>query len=544
MATVTPQPVPTPHRPDAGADAAVRAALAAITRLLAETPGQPIPAVIGTTLPNGLTQVLAASRQFTLQLPTPLPPGLAVTLATSMGPQGQQLQIRPQLSSSSATPTPPVPASLLQSPNLPQAVAQTAGRQPTTTPGSTDPRPPAPSSITALQPTGTAPVSAHQPAGTQSQQAPVDGYPSAPPPQPAPVAERPAASANAPPVGREADRVRQPAGPAIVAMISTAAATAAPASASATSVMAYRALQPGASTPSPPSHAAPSSAPDSSDPVSLALRQQNAAPLLARLVAVIARPDLPPDVRQAALKVLAARVSLDALPPDGAALRNAIAAASPQPGQKNPASGLLELRQALGRLIVGGVEMRHANPDRMAPPLRGDAPRAAPASSPLSAEGDRQELVQQLAAQADGAIARHRLLQLAAQPADARGPSGPELRVEVPMMLAGETGMVQFVIERDARRSRSKRERGWRMRFALNFSALGEVGADVSLMGRRASVAMWADSAETAAALAALADDLAPALARHGLDLGSFELRRGPRPTTPATPGQLLDRPR
>ena len=281
----------------------------------------------------------------------------------------------------------------------------------------------------------------------------------------------------------------------------------------------------------------------------LVARQQNATPLLARLVAVAARPDLPVEVRQAALRVLATRVALDRGAPDGETLRSAMLRATGVSSDPDDTPSLPEalgqLRATLGRLIASGAALRPGPVARHAPPpIVGDPPEAASAQSPLPADGDRADLVRHLAADTDGAIARHRLLALPPQPGEAR-PAQPttsgELRVEVPMLLAGETGMVQFVLERDARRGAQKRERGWRMRFAMSFSALGEVGADVGLIDSSARVALWAVRGEVAEALSAMSEDLAPALARHGLTLAGFRLRHGAPQHASRNPGRLVD---
>lgn len=110
------------------------------------------------------------------------------------------------------------------------------------------------------------------------------------------------------------------------------------------------------------------------------------------------------------------------------------------------------------------------------------------------------------------------------------------------MLLGAQTGILQLLVERDGKHKRDpQRERGWRMRFAMNFSATGEVGADIALLGHSASIAIWAADPDTADALDAMLPELAPAIQRHGLELTSLRVRRGaPHPARMA-PGQLLD---
>jgi hypothetical protein len=109
------------------------------------------------------------------------------------------------------------------------------------------------------------------------------------------------------------------------------------------------------------------------------------------------------------------------------------------------------------------------------------------------------------------------------------------------MLLGTQTGILQLLVERDGKQKREQRERGWRMRFAMNFSETGEVGADIAMLGRSASVSIWAADPDVAEALDAMLPELAPAIERHGLALTSLRVKRGTPRSTPATPGQLLD---
>jgi hypothetical protein len=109
------------------------------------------------------------------------------------------------------------------------------------------------------------------------------------------------------------------------------------------------------------------------------------------------------------------------------------------------------------------------------------------------------------------------------------------------MLLGAETGILQLLVQRDGRHKPDPRERGWRMRFAMRFSAIGEIGADIALLGRAANVSIWAAEPATADALEAMLPELAPALASHGLDVAGLRVRRGMPPRRPQAPGQLLD---
>ncbi|WP_421761289.1 flagellar hook-length control protein FliK [Devosia sp.] len=284
------------------------------------------------------------------------------------------------------------------------------------------------------------------------------------------------------------------------------------------------------------------------DPAQAAARQQSAAPLLASLstLAAAATP-LPRPVIEAALKVLATRIDLNQAPPTPAALREAVLGAGvlaqPAAVPTDSKLALVQLRSALVAFLGSAAIPAPPTGRRPPPPLRGEDPRAPSPESPPPDDGTPHDAARTLLSHTDGALSRLKLLQLASQPADARpNPAAPaEYRVEIPMMLGTETGIMQLQIQRDAHNKSQPKARGWRMRFALSFSATGEVGAEVALLGQSASVALWAADPDTADALEAMLPELAPALAARGLDVTGVRLRRG-APQKPArAPGQLLD---
>lgn len=289
------------------------------------------------------------------------------------------------------------------------------------------------------------------------------------------------------------------------------------------------------------------------DPVQAAARQTTLAPLLGLATAVATAPGaaaFPPPVLEAIAKVMAARVDLNRMPPDGKVLRRAVLhAGALQAGQRLPddlRSALLGLRTALLGMLGGKVEAVAPVAHRPPPPMAGEparSPQPVP-SAPLP-DMSPEETARQLLGRADGALARTRLLQLASTPTDNRATpaqaASQELRVEVPLLLGAETGILQLLVQRDGKHKSTPRERGWRMRFALSFSATGEVGADIALFGRAANVSIWAAEPAVADALEAALPELAPALAQHGLDVASLRVRRGAPARRPRPPGQLLD---
>ncbi len=279
-------------------------------------------------------------------------------------------------------------------------------------------------------------------------------------------------------------------------------------------------------------------------------RQNSLAPLMASLAAVVARPGaLPEPVLRAALQVLSQRVQLPPNGPTADQLKTAIERsgtfleASLAKGTAPTAdmkSALVALRSSVATWFGGNPAPVHAA-QQAAPPLRGMPPRAEqPSLQPLP--DAPHETARALHQQADAAISRVKLMQLASLPdADPARPTMPELRMEVPFLVGSELVMAQFQVFRDGARKRADGKRGWTMRFAMNFSGTGEVGAEVGLIGRSVSVALWAAEHDTAERLEAALPELAPALAALGLEAGSIRVRSAPPEREIPPSGRYLD---
>lgn len=288
-------------------------------------------------------------------------------------------------------------------------------------------------------------------------------------------------------------------------------------------------------------------------PAQAAAQQNSIAPLLQNLATATARlSHLPQPVADAAAKLLAARLPVDrgitAETLKNAVLRSGVLLDPPARTGAQPAdvkSSLLQLRAGL-LAILGSHDATAAEVGRRPPPPTRDAmPRGMLSEGPtLAADASPRDSARTMLHQTDAALSRLKLTQLASQP-DALVRStaaAPDFRVELPMMLGAELGMMQLQVQRDGKQSRKPGERGWRVRFAVSFSAIGEVGAQVSLLGKTTNVMVWANEPATADALEAMLPDLTPALAAHGLTVGSVRLRRSvPEPEHPASSGRLMD---
>lgn len=591
-----------PSDPGAAVLKLARASLDALVLRL----GQTIDARVVGELPAGLTQLSAGGETFVLRLEAPLPPGTAVTIRVTPTPQGMSaVTVSVPAPPAQAPPLPiPVPAApLVQAQSQPaavqllqqatqvplaQAVPMPAGQvapqpvaiasQPTPGPsthvaqavppatpqaGTAPPPPPGAATPQGVVPPGATSVTPQsQPTVTIPPAAQVPLPVTVPPSQP--VAASHPVMPQTPPEG--AGR------PMPAAQPSPNPATATPAPVALSSPAAVAAVQPQAmpsvaspypaSSPPPaaqqlplPAGARPAAPPlNLADPAQAAARQDSAAPLLAKLAMLVAATvsPLPRPVLDAAQRVLANRIDLNRAVPDGRALEAAVLKSgvvttpTTREAPANSKSALLALRTSL-LAVLGGDGAAPVEPvARAAPPIKGEPPRApAPQAALADPAADGPETARTLLGHTDAALSRLKLLQAAAQPAEARA-DGPvprtELRVEIPMLLGTQTGILQLMVERDGKHKRDQeRQRGWRMRFAMNFSETGEVGADIALLGRAASISIWAAAPETANALDEMLPELAPAIQRHGLELTSLRVRRGAPKATRTTPGRLLD---
>jgi hypothetical protein len=288
-------------------------------------------------------------------------------------------------------------------------------------------------------------------------------------------------------------------------------------------------------------------------PAQAAAQQDSVAPLLQSLSSLGRQlSQMPAPVVEAAARLLAERIPLDRGGPSAALLKAAVQRAGVLAEPARPTSqsdvkaSLLQLRAGLMKMLGGdgAIDSVAAIGRRPPPPLPDAQPRGMRSDPPNpNADASPKDTGRALLHQTDAALSRLKLTQLASQPADTMraGPMRPDFMVELPMTLGGELSVMQLQVQRDGKNKGRASERGWRVRFAVSFSAIGEVCAQVSLLGKTANVLIWADEAETADALDEMLPDLAPALAKHGLTVGSVRLRRGAPEPEPAKSGRLMD---
>jgi hypothetical protein len=185
------------------------------------------------------------------------------------------------------------------------------------------------------------------------------------------------------------------------------------------------------------------------------------------------------------------------------------------------------------------------------PPFRGALPTAQPVAAPsLAPDAPLPVTAHHLLDDTDAAIARQTLLQVASLPDRIDGSgvkidaTAPRWNFEIPFVTPQGTAMAQFEIARDGGGQEvESAKRVWRARFSLDVEPTGPIHAQVSLVGEKTSVRMWAERPATAAQLRAGAAQLSQALARAELNPGDIVIRDGAPPqAAPARAGHFLDR--
>jgi hypothetical protein len=188
------------------------------------------------------------------------------------------------------------------------------------------------------------------------------------------------------------------------------------------------------------------------------------------------------------------------------------------------------------------VEATRAN---LPPPLPGGLPTPQPvAATALVNDMSLVDVGRKLLDDADGAIARQTLLQVASLPQGADAPSraeaaAPRWNFEIPFATPQGTAVAQFEISRDGGRTAREDVRPvWQARFTISIEPVGPVHAQVLLSGDRTSVRLWAERPESAAALREGAQQLSRALKEADLVPGDILVGEGA--PTPAQAGAAV----
>jgi len=262
----------------------------------------------------------------------------------------------------------------------------------------------------------------------------------------------------------------------------------------------------------------------------------------------------PEPVAASAASLRQAALSLDSGEITGNDLRQAMLRsgtfleASGMPASGDIKAALMSLRGALSAWLGMDTAALGSGAKKPAPPVRGALPRSHPVMLPDADNTIEPTTVgRHLIADTDAALDRVRLFQLASlpDPNTAQAGRAPLHTVEIPLRLGNELSMAQFQVLRDGGGQGSTEapaERGWQMRFSVNYAVLGEVGAQITLRGHRVSVALWAERQATATALEAMLPELRPGLSARGIEPVALNCRFGrPHETLAAPSGQYVD---
>lgn len=288
-----------------------------------------------------------------------------------------------------------------------------------------------------------------------------------------------------------------------------------------------------------------------------AVKQGALAPLIADLVLALETPELPAAVRTAAGRVLAQAGPLaqgmsgpdiaKAFAQSGLFLEARLAAEPHRsPVGRDLKAGLLVLKRALDGFLASqeaGKPARAPGPTPP-PPFRDGATSAQPPAQASLPPGSPPDAVaRRLAGEAEGALARTELFQMASLPA---APSPAETQVtrwmfEVPFTSPQGATVAQFEISREeAGTGAVERAKVWRARFSIDIEPLGPVHARVSLAGDQAGVNLWAERDEGLSRLRDLAPALAQGLARAHLQ-AEVAIHAGAPPRPAVGAGQFVD---
>ncbi len=561
----TPLPVGTPVRIDVQQTANGQPAVV-VQPAPVNVPQSTVPAPAMPNMPAPAPSIALPPAQTAAPVPQP-----QVALQTPVAQQAAMTQTaaRAQTTAVVTAPQPRSPAPAPQTSETSTA-ATTAQASPT-------PAQPAPQAPVAARPAATPPMSqpptTAQPqvavqSGSTAQQVTTVPAPATPGPTPPPTSAVPVA---AQPQSAVTTQMPAPAAAAVASQTTSTPPAPAATQTQAAPVAPAASAQPAATQPqallqrltqafAQPATPAPAAPPASGTPAQMvmtattqaAAQQQSAAPLLQSLAARM--PQLPTPVAEAAARVLAARINLDRGAPSGETLKQAVVKSGVFLDAPAKLGSQPDIRQALGQLR--GTLLAWLGDDitpvaavarqPVPPPAKGATPRGQAPELPPPTQGDTKEAGKTLLSQTEGALARVKLMQLSTQPADAARTGAAltpaaEWNLELPMMLGHELAMAQMQIARDGKGKSEAKDRNWRLRFALKFSMVGEVGAQVAMVGKRTSVAIWADEDATAEALEAMLPELAPALTAKGLDVISLTVRRGPPKDEARPAGRLMD---
>lgn len=266
-------------------------------------------------------------------------------------------------------------------------------------------------------------------------------------------------------------------------------------------------------------------------------RQSSLAPLLGNLTQALTATDLPPTLRAAIDQVLALRTPTER-PITAETLRQAVAQsglfleaglAQGRPPEPDLKAALLTL---LAALPAAGGRSKTSRPDTPPPMRGGTLTGRAPSAATLPAGADLTEIGDTLRGEAEAAVARQVLHQLASLPDS----EGAKWLFELPLATPQGAALAQFEIERDdPEHAAPDTAPVWRARFAIDVEPVGPVQVHLNLGDGRMAIHVWAARQDGLDRLRVHAGDLAEALD------ADVAFRGGQPPGGAPGPGRFVD---
>ncbi len=204
------------------------------------------------------------------------------------------------------------------------------------------------------------------------------------------------------------------------------------------------------------------------------------------------------------------------------------------------------MRQALVAWLAGAPRvLPKASGRTPPPPYRGAGASTQPAASPsLPADAAPSAVGQRLLAEAEAAVARQELLQIASMPAGADEPLEAQLvtrwMFEMPFTTPQGAAVAQFEVGRDRRGAPAGDEPAWRVAFSLDIEPLGPIHARISLRVLHATVGLWAEIEIWIVRLMQGHDLLTEALRRAQVS-AEIAIQAGAPPMRAPETGRLVD---
>lgn len=289
-----------------------------------------------------------------------------------------------------------------------------------------------------------------------------------------------------------------------------------------------------------------------------AVRQGSLAPLIADLTLALETPGLPQAVRNAAARVLAQAGPLaqsvsgpdiaKAFAQSGLFLEARLAANPRQsPVGRDLKAGLLVLKRSLDAFLATQTDAPTARTPGPTPPppyREGATSAQPPAAASLPPGSPPAAVAQRLASEAEGALARTELFQMASLPTApvVTGAEGQVTRwmFEIPFTNPQGATVAQFEISREEHGPGAEHAMVWRAAFSLELEPLGPLHARVTVLGDQAGVNLWAEHDEGVVRLRGLAPLLTEGLARSNLR-AEVAVHAGAPPRSTPGAGQFVD---